>query len=169
MPADIIRTLSPSTGEVIFERPGASIEEAHAMLSRSSNAFRSYRKSSLAERKTIVTKALDFLANIRDDLAQELTTQMGRPIKFAGAEIDTMRKRANYLMDIAPDALANIPGVPETGFKRWVSREPVGPVLIVSAWNVSAEIHSIPKVMLTSVPVSMAHHNQHPGAGPSGW
>ncbi|CAI6098757.1 unnamed protein product [Clonostachys chloroleuca] len=135
MPADIIRTLSPSTGEVIFERPGASIEEAHAMLSRSSNAFRSYRKSSLAERKTIITKALDFLANIRDDLAQELTTQMGRPIKFAGAEIDTMRKRANYLMDIAPDALANIPGVPETGFKRWVSREPVGPVLIVSAWN----------------------------------
>lgn len=146
MSADIIRTLSPSTGEVIFERPGASIEEAHAMLNRSSDAFRSYRKLSLDERKTIVTKALDFLANIRDDLAQELTTQMGRPIKFAGAEIDTMRKRADYLMDIAPDALANIPGVPETGFNRWVSREPVGPVLIVSAWNVSAEIHSLLKV-----------------------
>lgn len=165
---DNIRTLSPSTGEVIFERPGATIEEARTMLAQASEAFVSYRKSSLDERKAIVTKALDLLAGMRDQLSQELTTQMGRPIKFSGVEIDTMRKRADYLMGIAPEALADLPGAPESGFKRWVSREPVGPVLIVSAWNVSQEPNPMHLLITehfvlrqTVLLVSVADYSQH--------
>ncbi|KAH8658037.1 Aldehyde/histidinol dehydrogenase [Xylariales sp. PMI_506] len=133
--ADAIRTISPSTGEVIFERDGVSSEESRAMVLRAQTAFKTYRKTTLDERKAIVVKALDILAGQRDRLSEELVTQMGRPIAFAGAEIDTMRKRADYLIDTAAEALADLPGRNEPNFRRWVSRESVGPVLIISAWN----------------------------------
>ncbi|KAH8729306.1 Aldehyde/histidinol dehydrogenase [Ilyonectria robusta] len=133
--SNAIRTISPSSGEVIFECPGTSVDEARASVDKAHTAFLSYRKTSLDERKAIAVKALDTLAGIKDQLAQELSVQMGRPIKFAGAEIDTMRKRADYLLDIASEALAHLPGQDEPGFRRWISKESVGPVLIVGAWN----------------------------------
>jgi hypothetical protein len=47
-----------------------------------------------------------------------------------------MQKRADYLLDMAEEALASLPGRPETGFRREIKKIPVGPTLIVFAWNV---------------------------------
>lgn len=133
-----IRTISPSTGEVIFEQDDISLEAARGLVDNAHAAFLTYRKTTLDQRKEYVVKALDAVADMIDQLSEELTTQMGRPIKFSAAEIKTMRKRADYLLDIAEEALADIPGRNEPGFRRWISKESVGPVLIVSAWNVSS-------------------------------
>ncbi|KAF7561272.1 hypothetical protein G7046_g2871 [Stylonectria norvegica] len=133
--ADTIRTISPSTGEVIFECQGPPLEEVHAMIDQAQISFLEYRKTSLDQRKAFISKAIDLLAGQREELAAELTTQMGRPIAFTGVEIDTMHKRAIHLLNAASDALADLPGQPEAGFRRWVSKEAIGPVLIVSAWN----------------------------------
>ncbi|RAL13717.1 Aldedh-domain-containing protein [Aspergillus homomorphus CBS 101889] len=130
-----IRTLSPTTNKVIFEHPGISVDEARKVVQASHDAFRSWRKTTLAERKETVLKALDLIMADRDTLAAELTTQMGRPIAYTGKEIDTMRKRADYLLDIAEDSLKNLPGTPESGFRRFVKKEPFGPTLISTAWN----------------------------------
>ncbi|RAH51102.1 Aldedh-domain-containing protein [Aspergillus brunneoviolaceus CBS 621.78] len=130
-----IRTLSPSTNKVIFEHPGTSLEEAQKIVQASQDAFRTYKKTTLAQRKEIVVKALDLIVADRDTLAAELTTQMGRPIAYTGKEIDTFRKRADYLLNIAEESLKNLPGTPENGFRRFIKKEPVGPVLISTAWN----------------------------------
>lgn len=135
--ADKIRTISPSTGEVIFEQDGVSLEAAQQMVDKAHAAFLKYRKTTLNQRKEYIVKALDNVAEKIDQLSDELTKQMGRPIAFSAVEIKTMRKRADYLLDVAEEALADIPGRNEPGFRRWISKESVGPVLIVSAWNVS--------------------------------
>ena len=62
---------------------------------------------------------------------------MGRPIAYSAKEIETMQKRADYLLETAEEALADIPAREEAGFKRWVSKEARGPTLVVFAWNVS--------------------------------
>ncbi|KAJ5163816.1 Aldehyde/histidinol dehydrogenase [Penicillium coprophilum] len=130
-----IRTISPSTHEVIFDQPGTSLKEAIKVAVASKQAFESYRTSSLENRKSIVKRALDIIEQRRDDLAKELTAQMGRPIRYCASEINTMRLRAEYLMDIAEESLSDLPGRPEAGFRRTVKRVPVGPVLIAGAWN----------------------------------
>lgn len=135
--SDKIRTVSPSTGRLIFEHDGTTVEQARLVAGRARAAFKTYQKTSLDQRKSIVVKALDYVATQQERLSQELSQQMGRPITFANVEIDTMRKRAEYLLDIASEALENLPGRQEDGFQRWISKEAVGPVLIVSAWNVS--------------------------------
>lgn len=132
-----INTVSPSTGQTIFTHPGLSADALAATLAAASAAFAAYRRTTLAQRKAWVVAALDHLAGVRGALCAELTAQMGRPAAFAGVEVDTMRKRADYMLGIAEAALGDLPGQQEDGFKRWTSQEPVGPVLIVSAWNVS--------------------------------
>lgn len=86
-------------------------------------------------------RVLDIIEQRRDDLARELTAQMGRPIRYCASEINTMRLRAEYLMDIAEESLSDLPGRPEAGFRRMVKRVPVGPVLIAGAWNVSEQCY----------------------------
>lgn len=132
-----IKTISPSTNQVVCERPATTIEEAHQVAKRSQDAFQSFRKLSLAERRAIVVKALALIQERKMDLGRELSTQMGRPIAYSHKEIETMQKRADYLLDIAEEALKDIPGRPENGFKRFIKKIPVGPTLIIFAWNVS--------------------------------
>ncbi|CAG7926410.1 unnamed protein product [Penicillium olsonii] len=130
-----IRTINPATHEVIFEQAGTSLEEAIKVAATSKKAFESYRTTSLEERKTIVKRVLDIVEKNRDELANELTLQMGRPIRYCAGEINTMRLRAEYLMDIADESLSDLPGRAEAGFRRSVKRVPLGPVLIAGAWN----------------------------------
>ncbi|KAI9933500.1 hypothetical protein AWENTII_002435 [Aspergillus wentii] len=130
-----IRTISPSTNQVIFEHPGTSVEEARKIAQASQDAFKSYKKTPFSERKSIIVKALDLIDANKETLSHELTTQMGRPIAYCAKEIDTMRKRAEYLLSIAEGCLKEIPGQAEAGFRRSVRKEPVGPVLISCAWN----------------------------------
>lgn len=131
----MIATVSPSTNQIILESPEATVESARSAASASATAFRSWSKTSLEHRKAIVSKALGLVQDRKEQLARELTEQMGRPIAFGAKEIETMQKRADYLMDTAAEALADIPGRTETGFQRWVSRDPVGPTLIAFPWN----------------------------------
>ncbi|PWY66809.1 aldehyde dehydrogenase family protein [Aspergillus sclerotioniger CBS 115572] len=130
-----ICTLSPSTNKVIFEHPGISLDEARQIAQASQDAFRTYKQTTLAQRKEIILKALDLIAANKETLAEELTTQMGRPIAFSAKEIETFRKRGDYLLDIAEDSLKSLPGAPENGFRRFLKKEPVGPTLIITAWN----------------------------------
>lgn len=130
-----IRTVNPATHEVIFDQPGTSLDEARQIATASKAAFQSYRTLSLEKRKEIVKRALDIIDSRIDALSNELTTQMGRPIKYCAGEIKTARLRAEYLLGIAEQSLADLPGQPQAGFKRMVKQVPVGPILIASAWN----------------------------------
>lgn len=132
-----IRTISPATHEVIFDQPGTSLEQATQVAGASKKAFESYRNTTLNQRKEIVKRALDIVDTRIDDLAKELTAQMGRPIRYCAGEIKTMRLRAEHMMDIAEESLSDLPGQPQEGFRRMVKRVPLGPVLIIGAWNVS--------------------------------
>lgn len=137
MASSSIRTVSPASGEIIFESPGATIEDAKQTVHRSSKSFETFKGTSLEYRKSIVARAVELLHEKREDLGRELTVQMGRPIAYTPKEIDTMRSRAEYMLKLADEALAQLPGEPEPGTRRFVTREPLGPVLLIFPWNVS--------------------------------
>jgi acyl-CoA reductase-like NAD-dependent aldehyde dehydrogenase len=138
MSLEVITTVSPTTGEPILKRNGASAQDLHEITTVATSSFESWRTTSLEHRQGIVQKALEVLASRKDELAMELTVQMGRPIAFTPGEISTAIKRAEYLVKISEEALADTDGDAEKGFKRFIRKAPVGPVLIIFAWNVSA-------------------------------
>jgi len=137
MSVEVITTISPNTNKPILTRNGISDVDIELLPQAATEAFQSYRKTSLAERVSIVKRALVLLEEDKDVLARELTEQMGRPIAYTAKEITTAVKRAEYLVKVSDEALKDTEGEPEKGFKRFLRKVPVGPVLIIFAWNVS--------------------------------
>jgi len=123
-------------------RTGISPSEIELLPINATEAFEKFKKTSLQERRAIVKKALELLGEKQDVLAKELTEQMGRPIAYTAKEIATAVKRGEYLLKISEDALKDTEGEAEKGFKRFIRKMPVGPVLVLFAWNVS-EFYSI--------------------------
>jgi acyl-CoA reductase-like NAD-dependent aldehyde dehydrogenase len=141
MSVEVLTTISPTTNEPILTRNGASQTDLELLPKIATEAFQSFRKTSLKERQDIVRKFLKILASHESELAEELTVQMGRPIAYTGKEVTTAIKRGEYLLKISDEALKDTDGESEKGFKRFIRKVPVGPVLILFAWNVGVTIH----------------------------
>jgi acyl-CoA reductase-like NAD-dependent aldehyde dehydrogenase len=137
MSVERLTTISPTTNEPVLTRNGVTAEELEALPRVAAKAFESWSKTSLHDRQIIVKKALQVLTAKQDELANELTVQMGRPIAYTGKEIATAVKRADYLVKISDEALRDTKGEAEKGYQRFIRKVPVGPVLIIFAWNVS--------------------------------
>ncbi|KJK67280.1 Aldehyde dehydrogenase family protein [Aspergillus parasiticus SU-1] len=165
--AQKISTLSPSTNTVVYERGEITIPEAENVCRDAAKAFLTFRKMPFAQRKEIVTKALGLIQERKQSLGEELTLQMGRPIAFGAKEVETMQKRADYLLKVAEDALQPIPGQSEAGFRRWIEKEPVGPILIIFAWNFPYLIivNSLIPALLAGNPVILKPSPQTPLVG----
>ncbi|MCJ1399882.1 hypothetical protein MMC11_003085 [Xylographa trunciseda] len=133
--AEVLVTVSPSTNKPIVYRNALSAPDIALLPRRAESAFESYRQTTLKQRQAIVSKALDALDSKQKELARELTEQMGRPIAYTTKEISTAVARGKYLLKISEDALKDTDGEPEAGFKRYIRKLPVGPVLILFAWN----------------------------------
>ncbi|KAJ5703231.1 hypothetical protein N7488_010779 [Penicillium malachiteum] len=130
-----VNTINPANHEVIYTHPGTSLAEAAKIAAASKEAFESYRSLTLDSKKQIIIRALDIMSSRIDELAKDITLQMGRPIRYCAGEIKTARLRAEHLIDIAEESLNDLPGKPEENFRRMVKRVPVGPILIAGAWN----------------------------------
>jgi acyl-CoA reductase-like NAD-dependent aldehyde dehydrogenase len=134
---ETLTTISPTTNKPILTRNGLSDADLAALPATAAEVFQSYRTTPLEERQEIVKKALKALDKRKDVLAKELTDQMGRPIAYTAKEITTAVARGEYLLKISSEALSDAGGEPEKGFKRFIRKVPVGPTLILFAWNVS--------------------------------
>lgn len=136
MPAEKITTISPFTNKPVVEHNGPTDAEFAALPKKAQKAFLEWRKTPLAHRQKVVKKALELLTEKKDELGHELTEQMGRPISYTAGEVTTAVMRGEYLLKISDAALADTPGEPQEGFKRFIRKTPVGPTLILFAWNV---------------------------------
>ncbi|KAK3721317.1 hypothetical protein LTR37_003193 [Vermiconidia calcicola] len=135
MTVEKITTISPSTNKAIVERQGSTDDQLAEIPKTAQAAFLSWRKTPLPERQKIVKKAVQLLNDRQDELAKELSEQMGRPISYGAKEIKTAVLRGEYMLKISDEALKDTPGEPEGGFKRWIRKTALGPVLVLFAWN----------------------------------
>lgn len=136
MSLEVLTTISPTTNEPIITRNGVSQADLDQMPQVATEAFQSWRKTPLADRQAIVKKFLKLLGDKKEELGQEITVQMGRPLRFTSGEVATAIKRAEFLLKVSDDVLKDTDGEPEKGFKRFIRKDPVGPVLVIFAWNV---------------------------------
>jgi acyl-CoA reductase-like NAD-dependent aldehyde dehydrogenase len=143
MAAEKLTTISPTTNKPIVERQGPTDDELAQIPKTAHRAFLSWRKTPLSERQKIVKKALQLLNERQDDLARELTEQMGRPISYTAKEITTAVLRGEYMLKVSNEALKDTPGEQEKGFKRWIKKAPLGPILVLFAWNVCLSIITV--------------------------
>ncbi|KAF1919589.1 Aldehyde/histidinol dehydrogenase [Ampelomyces quisqualis] len=135
MSLEKITTISPTTNKPVLTRNGLSDADLQSLPETAIKAFETYKRTSLAERQKIVKAALKLLNERQDALGRELTEQMGRPISYTPKEISTAVMRGEYLLKISDETLSDTEGEAEKGFKRYIKKVPLGPVLILFPWN----------------------------------
>jgi acyl-CoA reductase-like NAD-dependent aldehyde dehydrogenase len=130
------QTISPIDGSIYVERELASSKQIEETLVRSVAAQRAWRETPVAERAAVCRRMLDYLLERADEVGEELTRQIGRPIAYSPNEIRRgFQERVNYMCEIAERELADLAIEPKENFHRFIRREPLGTVLALAPWN----------------------------------
>jgi succinate-semialdehyde dehydrogenase/glutarate-semialdehyde dehydrogenase len=129
-----IRSINPATGETIkiFEPlTDAQLEER---LQRAADAFRTYRRTSFAERAQNMLHAAEILETEKEQLGRLMTIEMGKPLKAAIEEAAKCAWVCRYYAEHAEQFLAD-EEVKTNARHSYVHYQPLGPVLAIMPWN----------------------------------
>ncbi|TDC55683.1 NADP-dependent succinic semialdehyde dehydrogenase [Actinomadura sp. KC345] len=133
-----IATTNPTTGEVEKTFDALTDEEVDRRVARAAETFASYRDTSLAQRAEWMRAAADILDREDRGIAAMLTTEMGKTLKAAVAEVRKCAKACRFYAGHAEEFLADRrPADAEDVGARdaYVRYLPLGPVLAVMPWN----------------------------------
>lgn len=159
------QSISPIDGSVYVERPYASEQDIEQVLEAAHKAQKVWKKTSLAERARYCTKALDYFQSHTAGVAEELTWQMGRPIRYTPMEIKGgFLERARYMIEVAPKALGAVEVESSNKFKKFITREPLGTMLVLSPWNYPylTSVNAIIPALMAGNTVILKHSEQTP-------
>ena len=159
-----LKTISPVDGRVYVERPFAGAAEIAAALAAARTAQHGWRNVPVTERGRIVTRFVEAMVARKTLIGEELSWQMGRPIRYTPAEVDRMAERARYMISVAPDALADTAVEPMAGFTRFIRHEPLGTVFVVAPWNypLLTAVNAVVPAILAGNAVILKHSAQTP-------
>ena len=135
MSTETLQVDSPYTGELVFEAPLLPAAGIDGVMTRAHRAHLEWRRVPLEERVAAVHRFIEAFGASRDRSAREITLAMGKPLKQAQGEVAGMIERARQMASIAAEGLADEVLPAKEGFERWISREPVGVVVVLAAWN----------------------------------
>jgi len=157
-------TISPIDGSVAVRRNYATPSEIQAALARAKLAQRSWQSTPLATRAALVTSAVDALVSRKDAIAEELTRQMGRPVRYTPGEVGGFEARARHMIAIAGEALTDVVPPAIAGYTRFIKRTPVGVVLVVAPWNypLLTAVNAVVPALLAGNAVLLKHSAQTP-------
>ncbi len=127
--------LDPSTGDVLCAVADATPADGMKALEAAAAAQPEFAGLSPRERADILTRAFDLIHERIDDLALLMTLEMGKPVAEAKGEI---AYAADFLRHFAGEAVRISGGyqvAPAGGARFLVTRQPVGPCLLITPWN----------------------------------
>lgn len=158
------KTVTPIDNSVYVERPYNTQAEIAAILKAAAKAQIDWRKVPIAERAKILNKAVDEFLKGKDKHAEEITRQMGRPITQSPFEMRGFEERARFMINLAPEALADVSFTDKPGFTRVLHREPLGVVFIVAPWNYPylTSVNGVVPALMAGNAVVLKHSAQTP-------
>lgn len=164
MSTNVQRTLSPIDGSLVVERPLHTPKDVDLALSRATPAQRTWAGLSLEERQQQVSGLIDHLVGHREELAGEITRQMGRPISQSPGEIRGLEERGRCMIEQASCALKPHRPTPKPSFTRFIERVPLGIVTVVAPWNYPylTSVNAVVPALVAGNAVIIKHSHQTP-------
>jgi succinate-semialdehyde dehydrogenase/glutarate-semialdehyde dehydrogenase len=130
----VMRSVNPSTGDVIATYEELSPRDAARAVDRSGEAFRRWRTTPLAARSVLMKRAAAVLRRRGEELARLMALEMGKPVRQGRAEVEKCAWVCEYYAEGAARFLE--PEQIATDARRsLVVFEPLGVILAVMPWN----------------------------------
>ena len=129
-----IQTINPTTNNLIKSFPEMTTEEIDSAITKSTNTFREWKKTSYKQRADLLHKVAALMREKKTSLAKLITLEMGKIIAQAEGEIDLSANIFDYYATNGAGFLADKPFNPEFG-EAFVRFTPMGVLLGVEPWN----------------------------------
>ncbi len=129
-----IVSIDPSTGNRIREYAEMSPDDVDKVIRSTHETFLEWRNTGFPHRSKLMRNAGAELRENVEEYAVLMTSEMGKPVTGARAEVLKCALVCDYYADNAEAFLTPEP-IASDASKSYVTFEPLGPVLAVMPWN----------------------------------
>jgi succinate-semialdehyde dehydrogenase/glutarate-semialdehyde dehydrogenase len=132
-----IATVNPATGETLKTYEPLTDEALEEKIARAATAWKSYRRTSAEQRAGWLRSAADVLDADTNTVAELMTTEMGKTLASAKAEIAKCAKALRWYAEHGPAMLEPERRDAEAvkAADAYVVYQPIGIVLAIMPWN----------------------------------
>jgi succinate-semialdehyde dehydrogenase/glutarate-semialdehyde dehydrogenase len=129
--------VNPATGETVKEYPTISDDDLRDAIARADKAEREWiPTTTVEERAQLVRRVGELHAERREELADIIVREMGKPVEQALGELDFTAAIYEYYADNAPKLLADEPiELLDGEGSAYIRRSPYGVLLGIMPWN----------------------------------
>lgn len=162
-----LKVTNPYNQETVCTLPYDDEGKIARTIGQVEKAFAPWSRLSVARRIEIVREGLDRFRQRAEDVARDITLQMGKPLGQSRGEFNGMMDRAEYMISIAEETLAPDILPPKAGFRRRIEHVPMGVVFNVAAWNypLLIPINVVVPALLAGNTVLLKHSAKTPLVG----
>jgi acyl-CoA reductase-like NAD-dependent aldehyde dehydrogenase len=162
--SDVLKTISPVDGSLYVERSLADDGEIDRRLASATAAQPGWKAVPIADRVALLRSLVGHFVAQQDDIADEISWQMGRPRSQSPGEVRGFEDRATTMLELAESALADVAPPATSGLERFIRREPLGVVLCLAPWNYPylCAVNAIIPAMAAGNTVILKHSGQTP-------
>jgi succinate-semialdehyde dehydrogenase/glutarate-semialdehyde dehydrogenase len=129
-----IATINPATGKTLKVFEPLSDSQIDRKIERATQTFREFSRLSFPQRGQMMLKAAELLEAEKKELAQLMTTEMGKTFRSAVDEAVKCAWACRYYAENAERFLAD-EVIATTASRSYVHYQPLGIILVVMPWN----------------------------------
>jgi succinate-semialdehyde dehydrogenase/glutarate-semialdehyde dehydrogenase len=129
-----IKAIDPVSGKVLASYDEMTPTVVGGIISDVHEAFLKWRRTSFAERATMMREAATILRGGAGEYARLMAQEMGKPVRDGAAEVEKCASGCDFYAEHAARFLAREPTLTEAR-NSFVTFNPLGVVLAVMPWN----------------------------------
>ena len=131
----VLKVINPYNQRLIGELPFDQGETIEKKIAGAQTAYKYWRSLPLEERTQRVKQGLKYFETHGEEIARDITLQMGKPVTQSRAEVKTFFHRAKVMLSIAKKTLAPEIVRAKPGFHLRIEHAPLGIVYDIAPWN----------------------------------
>jgi succinate-semialdehyde dehydrogenase/glutarate-semialdehyde dehydrogenase len=126
---------NPATGELLGHVPRMGAVETRRAIDAAARAFPAWRDRPAAERAAVMRRWRDLMIEHRDDLAELLTLEQGKPLAESAAEINYAAAFLEWFGEEAKRIYGDTIPSPHADKRIMVTKHPIGVTAGITPWN----------------------------------
>jgi succinate-semialdehyde dehydrogenase / glutarate-semialdehyde dehydrogenase len=135
---DKIEVTNPATGELIGTVPSGGEKETQQAIEAAHRAFLEWSKWTASDRADLMRKYFQIILDHKDELAELMTLENGKPLKESKGEVDYAASFVEWFAEEGKRIYGRtVPGKRDT-HRIKVIKQPVGVVAAITPWNFPA-------------------------------
>ncbi|MBC9226873.1 aldehyde dehydrogenase family protein [Aeromicrobium sp. 636] len=126
---------NPATGETLATVADASVADGKAALDAAVAVQDDWARTAPRDRGEILRRAFEIITERTDELAEQMTAEMGKPISESKTEIAYGAEFFRWFAEEAVRISGRYSVAPNGATRLLTLKQPVGPCLMITPWN----------------------------------